>query len=27
MVKKSEKGFKVSRYLTKLDGKDYLEVK
>jgi len=27
MVKKSEKGFKVSRYLTKLNGKDYLEVK
>jgi len=27
MVEKSEKTFRASRYLTKLDGKDYLEVK
>ena len=27
MVEKSEQGFKASRYLSKLEGKDYLEVK
>lgn len=27
MVEKNEKSFKASRYLTKLNGKDYLEVK
>jgi len=27
MIEKGEKSFRASRYLTKLDGKDYLEVK